>query len=92
MRWNVADVMDTTSSGKKKTLAGTQTLAAGNPPPIPAKPMAIACELLSIQQRLYRVADATTVSIYPYISPVPENAGCPGYGHSGFSNNSSLTW
>jgi hypothetical protein len=85
MRWNATDVMDTSSSGKK-TLAGTQTLAAGNPPAIPAKPMAIASELFSIQQRLYRMADATTVSIYPYISPVPKNAGCPGYGHSGFSN------
>jgi hypothetical protein len=86
MRWNAADVMDTASSGQKKTLAETQALAAGNPPDIPAKPRAIASELFSIQQRLYRVADATTVSIYPYISPVPENASCPEYGHSVFSN------
>jgi hypothetical protein len=78
--------MDTASSGKKKTLARTETLAAGNPPAIPAKPVAIASELFSIQKRLYRVADATTVSIYPYIFPVPENSRCPGYGHSGFSN------
>jgi hypothetical protein len=78
--------MDTASSGKKKTLAGTQALVAGNPPDIPAKPRAIASELFSIQQRLYRATDATTVSIYPYISPVPENDGCLGYGYSGFSN------
>jgi hypothetical protein len=92
MRWNDADVMDTASSGKKKTLAETQTLATGNPPAIPAKPVAIDSELFSIQQRFYRVADATTVSIYPYISLVPENAGCPEYRHPGFFKNSFLTW
>jgi hypothetical protein len=86
MRWNAVDVMDTTSFGKKKTLAGTQTLAAGNPPAILAKPVAIASELFSIQQRLYRMANAITISIYPYISRVPENVRCPGYGHLGFSN------
>jgi hypothetical protein len=86
MRWNDADVMDTASSGKKKTLAGTQALVAGNPPAIPAKPISIASELFSIQQRLYHVADTTTISIYPYISPVPKNAGCSEYGHPGFSN------
>jgi hypothetical protein len=82
MKWNA-----TASSGQKKTLAGTQALATGNPPDISAKPRAIASELFSIQQRLYRVADATTVSIYPYISLVHENAGCPEYGHPGFSNH-----
>jgi hypothetical protein len=76
--------MDTASSGKKKTLAGVS--APGNPNVIPAKPIAIASELFSIQQRLYRLADATNVSTFPYISPVPKNVGCPGYGHPGFSN------
>jgi hypothetical protein len=49
MRWNAADVMDTASSGKKKTLVGTQGLAAGNPPAIPVKRVAIASELFIIQ-------------------------------------------
>jgi hypothetical protein len=84
MKWNDADFMDTSSSSKKKALARTQT--ADTPPAIPAKPIAIASELFSIQQRLYRLAKATNVSIYPYISPVPKNVGCPGYGHLGFSN------
>jgi hypothetical protein len=83
---NAADVMDMASSGKKKAPAGTQALIVGNPPDIPARPRAIASELFSIQQRLYLVADANTVSIYPYIFPVPENVGCLEYGHSGFSN------
>jgi hypothetical protein len=84
MKWNDADFVDTASSGKKKTLAGTP--APSNPDVIPAKPVAIASKLFSIQQRLYRLAEATNVSTYPYISPVPKNAGCPGYGHPGFSN------
>jgi hypothetical protein len=54
--------MDMASSRKKKALAGTQALVNGNPPEIPAKPRAIDSELFSIQQRLYLVADATTVS------------------------------
>jgi hypothetical protein len=61
MKWNDADFVDTASFGKKKALAGTQT--ADNPPAIPAKPIAIASELFSIQQRLYRLAEATNVSI-----------------------------
>jgi hypothetical protein len=84
MKWNDADFGDTTSSGKKKTLAGTP--APSNPDVILAKPVAIASELFSIQQRLYRLAEATNVSTYSYISLVPENVGCPGYGHPGFSN------
>jgi hypothetical protein len=78
--------MDTASSDKKKMPAGTQALVAGNPTNKPAKPIATANKLFSIQQRLFLVSNATTISIHPYISPVPENAGCPGYGHSGFSN------
>jgi hypothetical protein len=70
MNWNDADFVDTASSGKKKTLAGTQ--APGNPAAIPAKPVAIASELFSIQQRLYRLSEASTVSIYPYISQSPK--------------------
>jgi hypothetical protein len=84
MKWNDPDYMDTASSGKKKTLAGV--LAPSNPDVIPAKPIAIASELFSIQQRLYRLADATNVSTFPYTSLVPENDGCPGYGHPRFFN------
>jgi hypothetical protein len=64
-KWNDADYMDTVSS-KKKKLTGVP--APGNPDAIPAKPIAIASELFSIQQRLHLLADATNVStflIYP---------------------------
>jgi hypothetical protein len=61
MKWNDADCMDTASSRKKK-LAGAS--ASGNPDAILAsKPIPIASELLSIQQRLHLLADATNVSI-----------------------------
>jgi hypothetical protein len=40
MKWNDADFVNTASSSKKKTLAGTP--APGNPDVIPAKPIAIA--------------------------------------------------
>jgi hypothetical protein len=49
MKWNDADFVDTASSGKKKALAETQTAATGNPPALPAKSVAIASELFSIQ-------------------------------------------
>jgi hypothetical protein len=65
MKWNDADYMDTASS-KKKILTGVP--APRNPDAIPAKPIAIASELFSIQQRLHLLADATNVStflIYP---------------------------
>jgi hypothetical protein len=62
MKWNDADYMDTASS-KKKKLAGVP--APGNPNVIlAAKPIPIASELLSIQQRLHLLADATNVSIF----------------------------
>jgi hypothetical protein len=64
-KWNDADYMDTASS-KKKKLAGVP--APGNPDAIPAKPIAIASELFSIQQRLHLLADATNVSTF-LISP-----------------------
>jgi hypothetical protein len=64
-KWNDADYMETASSKKKKL---TRVLAPGNPDVVPAKPIAIASELFSIQQRLHLLADATNVStflIYP---------------------------
>jgi hypothetical protein len=45
-KWNDADYMDTASSKKKKL---TGVLAPGNPDVVPAKPIPIASELLSIQ-------------------------------------------
>jgi hypothetical protein len=82
-KWNDANFMDTASSKKKKM---AKAAANGNPVAIlAAKPIPIASELLNIQQRLHLLADATNVSVLPYISPVPENVGCPGYGHPGFS-------
>jgi hypothetical protein len=61
MKWNDTDCMDTASSKKKKR---TGVLAPGNPEVVPAKPIPIASELLSIQQRLHLLADATNVSIF----------------------------
>jgi hypothetical protein len=61
MKWNNADCMDTASSKKKKL---AEASAPGNPDAILAsKPIPIASELLSIQQRLHLLADATNVSI-----------------------------
>jgi hypothetical protein len=76
--------MDTADSKSKKL---AEASATGNPADILAtKPISIACELLSIQQRLHLLADATNVSFSIYISPVPKNVGYLGYGHPGFSN------
>jgi hypothetical protein len=60
--------MDTTSSGKLKAPAKTQALAAGGLPDIPAKPRAIASEFFQVQQKLYLISDATTVSISPLLT------------------------
>jgi hypothetical protein len=60
-KWNDADFMDTASSRKKKSVEASAT---GNPAAIlAAKPIPIASELLTIQQRLHLLADATNVSI-----------------------------
>jgi hypothetical protein len=65
-RWNDAGCMDTADSRSKKM---AEASATGNPADILAtKPIPIACELLSLQQRLHLVDDATNVSpfhIYP---------------------------
>jgi hypothetical protein len=66
VKWNDADCMDTASSKKKKL---AEASATGNPADIlAAKPIAIASELLSIQQRLHLLANATNVSLF-YIYP-----------------------
>jgi hypothetical protein len=66
MKWNDADCMDTASSKKKKLAeaSATSNLAAI----LAAKPIAIASELLSIQQRLHLLADATNVSLFSIYS------------------------
>jgi hypothetical protein len=66
IKWNDADSMDTADSRSKKL---AEALATGNPSDIlAAKPIPIACELLSLQQRLHLLADATNVSLF-YIYP-----------------------
>jgi hypothetical protein len=58
--------MDTADSKNKKLAKASAT---GNPADIlAAKPIPIASELLSIQQRLHLLADATNVSLF-YIYP-----------------------
>jgi hypothetical protein len=68
IKWNDADYMDSASS-KKKNLpevpATNPKIAAAK---LVAKPIPIACKLLSIQQRLYLLADSTNVSVL-LISP-----------------------
>jgi hypothetical protein len=59
-RWNEANCMDTADSRKKKM---AEALASGDPTDfLAAKPIPIACELLSLQQRLHKLAEATNVS------------------------------
>jgi hypothetical protein len=60
--------MDTADSRSKKM---AEASATGKPSDIlAAKPIPIACELLSLQQRLHQLADATNVSpLYLYTYP-----------------------
>jgi hypothetical protein len=60
VQWNEASNMDTADSRSKKM---AEASATGNPADIlAAKPIPIACEFLSLQQRLHKLADATNVS------------------------------
>jgi hypothetical protein len=75
-KWNDADFMDTSDSKKKKL---AKALATGNPTDIlAAKPIPIACELLSIQQRLHLLADATNVSLFYIYIPSPRKCWLSG--------------
>jgi hypothetical protein len=66
IKWNDADSMDTADSRSEKL---AEASATGNPSDIlAAKPIPIACELLSLQQRLHLLVDATNVSLF-YIYP-----------------------
>jgi hypothetical protein len=72
IKWNDADTMDTAESRNKKA---AEASATGNPADIlAAKPIPIACELLSIQQRLHLLADATNVS--PFYIHIPSPRKC----------------
>jgi hypothetical protein len=76
VKWNDADSMDTASSKKKKL---AEAAATGNPADIlAAKPIPIASELLSIQQRLHLLADATNVSVLLIHIPSPQKCRLPG--------------
>jgi hypothetical protein len=70
IRWNDADSMDTADSRSKKL---AEASATGDPSDIlAAKPIPIAVELLSLQQRLHLLADATNVSLF-YIYTYPQS-------------------
>jgi hypothetical protein len=71
-KWNDADFLDTASSSKKKSLAGTPALGNPDADIILAKPIPIASELFSLQQRLFRLAEATNVSSFPHITQSPK--------------------
>jgi hypothetical protein len=75
-KWNDANFMDTASSTKKKL---AEVSATGNPTAIlAAKPIPIASELLSIQQRLHLLADATNVSVLLIHIPSPQKCRVSG--------------
>jgi hypothetical protein len=81
IKWNDANYMDTASSRKKKL---AEALATGNPAAIlAAKPIPIASELLSIQQRLHLLADATNVSVLLIHIPSPRKCRLSGIWTSG---------
>jgi hypothetical protein len=81
IKWNDTDFMETASSQKKKL---AEASATGNPTDIlAAKPIPIACELLSIQQRLHLLADATNVSLFYIYIPSPRKYRLSGIRTSG---------
>jgi hypothetical protein len=60
IKWNDAGNMDTADSRSKKLAEASATGHSSDI--LAAKPIPIASELLSLQQRLHLVADATNVS------------------------------
>jgi hypothetical protein len=81
IKWNDADSMDTAESKNKKL---AEALATGNPADIlAAKPIPIASVLLSIQQRLHLLADATNVSLFYIYIPSPRKCRLSGIRTSG---------
>jgi hypothetical protein len=81
IKWNNTDSMDTADSKNKKL---AKALATSNPADILAvKPIPIASELLSIQQRLHLLADATNVSVFYIYIPSPQKCQLSGIRTSG---------
>jgi hypothetical protein len=81
IKWNNADTMDTAESKNKKA---AEASATDNPTDIlAAKPIPIASELLSIQQRLHLLADATNVSLFYVYIPSPQKCRLSGIWTSG---------
>jgi hypothetical protein len=81
IKWNDAGNMDTADSRSKKQ---AEASATGNSSDILAsKPIPIACELLSLQQRLHLVADATNVSPFHLYIPSPRKCRLSGIRTSG---------
>jgi hypothetical protein len=75
-KWNDADSMDTAESKRKKL---AEASATGNPADIlAAKPIPIACELLSLQQRLHLLADTTNISLFYIYIPSPRKCRLSG--------------
>jgi hypothetical protein len=66
IKWNDAGNMDTADSRSKKLAEASATGHSSDI--LAAKPIPIASELLSLQQRLHLVADATNVSSF-HLSP-----------------------
>jgi hypothetical protein len=80
-KWNDAGCMDTADSRSKKM---AEASATGNPADIlAAKPIPIACEVLSLQQRLHLVADAINVSPLHMYIPSPRKCRLSGIRTSG---------
>jgi hypothetical protein len=93
IKWNDADYMDSASSKKKKlpgAPAANPRVPAANPEvaaaQLAAKPIPIACELLSIQQRLHLLADSTNVSVLLIHIPSPRKCRLSGIPTSGIFN------
>jgi hypothetical protein len=75
-RWNDANGLDTADSRSRKI---AEVSATGNPDDIvTAKPIPIACDLLSLQQRLHLMADATNVSLFCIHIPSPRKCQLSG--------------
>jgi hypothetical protein len=81
IKWNDANSMDTADSKSKKLAKASAT---GNPADIlAAKPIPIACKLLSLQQRLHLLADATNISLFCIYIPSPRKCRLSGIRTSG---------
>jgi hypothetical protein len=81
IKWNDTGNMDTVDSRSKKQAEASATGNSSNI--LAAKPIPIACKLLSLQQRLHLVADATNVSPFHLYIPSPRKCRLSGIRTSG---------